>query len=92
MITVLVVLWRPLLVIGQNGSNSGDGSGMFDSSGISLLSPTSTTAIIIAPSTSAADNINPSPLIGTSYYITTEQSDLFVGTCDRLSYVAMVTE
>ena len=81
MITVILVVLLPLLVYGQNGSISGDGSGMFDSSAISLLSPTSTTAVVIAPSTSATGNINPSPLVGTNDYITSEQSDLFVGMC-----------
>lgn len=79
-IAILVVSW-PLLAYGQNDSVSGDGSGMFDSSGISLLSPTSTTAAIIAPSTSAIGTIIPSPLIGVTDYITSEQSELFVGMC-----------
>jgi len=84
-ITTLGLLF-PLLVIGQNGSISGDGSGVFDSS-ISLLIPTSTIGVIVAPSTSAAGNISPSPLIGTiSNYITSEQSDLFVG-MSILNYV-----
>lgn len=79
-ILIVVVSW-PLLVYGQNDSISGDGSGMFDPSGISLLSPTSTTNVIIAPSTSATGNIIPSPLIGVNDYITSEQSELFVGMC-----------
>ena len=90
MITILVV-W-PLLIYGQNDS-SGDGSGMFNSSGISLLSPTSTTDVIIAPSTSATGNIIPSPLIGVNDYITSEQSELFVGMSHTYQpYVVMVTK
>ena len=77
-ITIISVGLSALLVTGQNDSISGDGSGMFDTS-VTLLSPTSTT-LIIAPSTSAAGIISPSPLIGTtSDYITSEQSALFVG-------------
>ena len=87
MITILLVVW-PLLVYSQNGS-SGDGSGMFDSSGVSLLSPTSTTAVVIAPSTSVTGNIIPSPLIGTNNYITSEQSDLFVGMCHYISTILL---
>lgn len=78
-VTIALVGLSALLVSGQNDSVSGDGSGLFDSS-VSLLSPTSSTIIIIAPSTSATGFINPSPLIGTSSdYITSDQSDLFVG-------------
>lgn len=76
----MMVILAPLLVIGQQNNSiaSGDGSGVFDS--ISILSPTSTTAVVIAPSTSAIGNINPTPLIGSiSNYITSEQSNQFVG-------------
>ena len=74
-ISLLLAVLYPSLVIGQNGS----GSGMFDTSDISMLSPTSTTALIIAPSTSATRAINPSPLLGSRDYITSGQSSLFVG-------------
>jgi len=73
--SLLLVVLYPSLVTSQNGS----GSGMFNSSDISMLIPTSTTALVIAPSTSATGNINPSPLVGTRDYITSGQSSLFVG-------------
>lgn len=79
----LVGLWSPLIT-GQN--SSGDGSGVFDSS--SLLNPTASTAVIIAPSTSATGNTDPipTPLAGNPRdYITSVQSDLFVG----MSYISL---
>lgn len=79
LVAITIILSSSLLVICQNDSISGDGSGMFNSS-ISLLNPTSTIGVIVASSTSAAGNINPSPLIGAiSDYINSEQSHLFVG-------------
>ena len=77
-ITIALVGLSALFVTGQNDSVSGDGSGLFESS-VSLISPTSSTLIIIPPSTSATGNIIPSPLIGNNDYITSELSDFFVG-------------
>ena len=84
---VVIVGLAPLFVCQNNDSSSGDGSGVDDSS-MSLINPT--TAVVIEPSTSAIENINPTPLASISDYITSEQSQQFVGML--LNYtVVMVT-